>query len=291
MEHPHLLSGTYITSKLDLDRALALYSHHSTDKGRVYGRLALSEGVIRQEQLLNWATAINPRFWPLTVRAGLQKVDQACRMIGRSMMIGDIKDCSRHLRFLVPFLFNDLTPAVGRKMIGLLKKRILNSLLPSRKVGVFLLQHMSEQAPNPSSRVTLADDLDCLGQRRVRLDWQLSAIDIRTLIRGQQIVDEELRRAGLGRLEIEMEKEVPPPDLHGGWHHMGTTRMHSDPKLGVVNEHCLVHGMNNLFIAGPSTFPTSGYANPTLTIVALAIRLADHIKRLMAPPSLTTSAR
>ena len=65
----------------------------------------------------------------------------------------------------------------------------------------------------------------------------------------------------------------------GGWHHMGTTRMHVDPKQGVVDKNCRVHGISNLFIAGPSVFPTGGYANPSLTIVALAVRLADHIKR------------
>ncbi len=60
---------------------------------------------------------------------------------------------------------------------------------------------------------------------------------------------------------------------------MGTTRMHNDPKKGVVDENCGVHGIHNLFIAGPSVFPTGGYANPILTIVALSIRLTDHIKK------------
>lgn len=284
MEHPHLTSGTYITSKLHLEQTLALYSFPPSDNGRTYGRFALSEETLRKEQLLNWTVSISPKFWPLTVRAGLQKVDQTCRMIGNAVVRGNFRDCGRHLKFLVPFVFNEVSAAVGRKMIGLLRRRVLNYLFASRKVGFFSLQHMSEQAPNPSSRVTLSEELDCFGQRQVKLDWRLSAIDIRTLLRGQQILDEELQRAGLGRLEIEMEGEgeVSPPDLHGGWHHMGTTRMHHSPKQGVVNEHCLVHGINNLFIAGPSTFPTGGYANPTLTIVALAIRLADHIKQRMA---------
>ena len=62
---------------------------------------------------------------------------------------------------------------------------------------------------------------------------------------------------------------------------MGTTRMNVDPKKGVVDENCRVHSVPNLFIAGPSVFPTGGYANPALTIVALSIRLADYVKRLM----------
>jgi choline dehydrogenase-like flavoprotein len=66
------------------------------------------------------------------------------------------------------------------------------------------------------------------------------------------------------------------------WHHMGTTRMHDDPKQGVVDRNCQVHGIDNLFIAGSSVFPTGGYNTPTLTIVALALRLADHLKAEMA---------
>ena len=67
-------------------------------------------------------------------------------------------------------------------------------------------------------------------------------------------------------------------DLQGGYHHMGTTRMADDPKEGVVDRDCRVHGIANLYIAGSSVFPTGGYANPTLTIVALALRMADHLK-------------
>jgi choline dehydrogenase-like flavoprotein len=77
-----------------------------------------------------------------------------------------------------------------------------------------------------------------------------------------------------------MKNESPPSDLHGGYHHMGTTRMHMDSKKGVVDENCRVHGISNLFIAGPSVFPTGGYANPVLTIIALAVRLSDHLKYL-----------
>jgi choline dehydrogenase-like flavoprotein len=82
-------------------------------------------------------------------------------------------------------------------------------------------------------------------------------------------------------LVIDLKDESPPRDLHGGWHHMGTTRMHVDSAKGVVDRNCLIHGMSNLFISGPSVFPTGGYANPVLTIVALSIRLADHLKEQM----------
>jgi choline dehydrogenase-like flavoprotein len=161
-------------------------------------------------------------------------------------------------------------------------KALFRKMGVKRKIKAFHLNHMSEQLPNPASRVVLSDECDALGKRRADLDWRLSPLDMRTIIRAQEIIDEELRRAGLGRLHIEMQSETPPPHLTGGWHHMGTTRMNSDPKKGVVDKHSRVHGIDNLFIAGPSVFPTSGYANPVLTIIALTLRLADHVKSRVA---------
>lgn len=281
MEHPHLQSGTYLTTKIDIDRAAALYEHHTSRVGRGYGRLALSEGVLRQEQLLNWCVSIEQNMLGVSVRGGLTKIFETSKKLGKSFIRGNLTDCRWHINNLLPFLFNDLTPSIARKTMSLIRKRALNYISSSRRTGMFSLHHMSEQAPNPNSRVSLSDEKDCFGQQRVKLNWQLSPLDVWRLLRSQQIFDEELRRAGLGRLDIEMTSEIHPLGLSGGWHHMGTTRMHRNSQCGVVNEDCRIHGMRNVFIAGPSTFPTSGYANPTLTIVALAIRLADHLKGIM----------
>jgi choline dehydrogenase-like flavoprotein len=150
--------------------------------------------------------------------------------------------------------------------------------------GVFKLYNRTEQAPNPESRVTIYDERDRLGVNRVRLNWNLQPIDKRSIRRAQEVIGQELGRAGLGRLQAELDDDDTtwPPGLTGGNHHMGTTRMSTDPKQGVVDENCRVHGISNLFIAGSSVFSTSGHANPTLTIVALAVRLADHIKKIMS---------
>ncbi|NJD56940.1 MAG: GMC family oxidoreductase [Nitrospirae bacterium] len=160
-------------------------------------------------------------------------------------------------------------------------EKILRHVKGVRKIEGFALNHMSEQAPNPDSRIMLSNETDALGQRRIKLDWRLTASDMRTIRRAQQIIDEELQLAGLGRLHVEMRDDSVPQHITGGWHHMGTTRMHSDPAKGVVDGQCRVHGIANLFIAGPSVFPTCGYANPVLTIVALAARLGDHLKKYM----------
>lgn len=136
-----------------------------------------------------------------------------------------------------------------------------------------------EQVPNPDSRVTLMEETDRLGLRKARLDWKLSEQDVRSIRRSMEIVAEEIGATGLGKVRIVMDDTDEWPPTRGGDHHLGTTRMHDDPKRGVVDRDCRVHGLDNLFMAGSSVYPTSGYANPTFTITALAARLADHLKQ------------
>jgi choline dehydrogenase-like flavoprotein len=141
----------------------------------------------------------------------------------------------------------------------------------------------AEAAPDPNSRVRLGDQLDALGMPRIALDWRLTEQDKRSLLAGYQAVALELGRTGLGRLQIadwltEGDNSWSPT-LEGGHHHLGTTRMSQDPGQGVVDPSSRVHGIANLYVAGGSVFPTSGSANPTLTIVALALRLAEHLKQ------------
>jgi choline dehydrogenase-like flavoprotein len=154
--------------------------------------------------------------------------------------------------------------------------------LPHRP-RVFALMTWSEQAPNAESRVTLDDERDTLGTPRVRLDWRLGEIDKHTVRRGHRMIAEDLGRSGMARFKLTLtdDPEFSKRTL-GGRHHMGTTRMHPDPKRGVVDANGAVHGVPNLLIAGSSVFPTSGSANPTLTIVALALRMADHLKKALA---------
>lgn len=139
-----------------------------------------------------------------------------------------------------------------------------------------------EQVPNPDSRITLQEDKDELGQAKIDLKWQMSELDKKTIREAQQIIGNELGRSQIGRLQIPdwvMEDNNQWPDfLVGGWHHMGTTRMSDHPNQGVVDAQCRVHGVDNLYIGGSSVFTTSGTANPTLTIVALSLRLAEHLK-------------
>ena len=233
---------------------------------------------MRRERMLNYSLFIRPSFRPrgTAKKRALAQGTDAIRALASALRRGDVDELNRHLSTLFP-VAGDLSIAAYRRAM-----RLMNKLLQLRRFEVFLLNHMVEQAPNPDSRVVLIHERDPFGQNRVCLDWRLSPIDIRSIMRAQQIIDEDLQRSGLGRLQTALKDETPPPDLHGGWHHMGTTRMHVDPKKGVVDENCKVHGISNLYIAGPSVFPTCGCANPVLTIVALTARLADNIKKIMA---------
>lgn len=145
----------------------------------------------------------------------------------------------------------------------------------------------AEQAPNPNSRVTLGDEKDALGMPKIKLDWQLSWQDKATVSALCEICDKEFRRLGIGHVEpadwlSERSNQWPvDPTVSkhpiGGYHHMGTTRMSADPRYGVVDDQCGVHNYDNLFIAGSSTFATGGWANPTLTLLALTHRLGEHL--------------
>jgi choline dehydrogenase-like flavoprotein len=140
-----------------------------------------------------------------------------------------------------------------------------------------------DSVPNPDSRVTLSDRRDALGMPRVRLDWRLEALDYHSARRALEIVGAEVGRAGIGRVRVTLDDPSKwPEDLAGGYHHMGTTRMSNDPHRGVVNRNGRVHGVRNLFVAGSSVFPTAGSGTPTLTIVALALRLAERLKRALS---------
>jgi choline dehydrogenase-like flavoprotein len=151
-------------------------------------------------------------------------------------------------------------------------------------IEAFSMQCRSETSPNPDSRVMLSEERDALGVPRVKLDWRLTDLDKRTLRKTFEVLGQEIGRTDRGRIQIrdwllEDDPFGSPNSLAaGGWHHMGTARMHDDPKQGVVDANCTVHGLANLHVAGSAAFTTSGTANPTLTLIALSLRLSDHLK-------------
>jgi choline dehydrogenase-like flavoprotein len=155
----------------------------------------------------------------------------------------------------------------------------LHLLRTRRRTASYRLEHIVEASPDPQSRVLLDHERDALGMPRARLQWRPGAQQKRTIAVAQQLIGAEFARLGLGRVEAAALPEQGWPDaMQWVWHHLGTTRMHDDPRQGVVDADCRVHGLANLYVAGSSVFPTAGTDAPTLTIVALALRLAEHLR-------------
>jgi choline dehydrogenase-like flavoprotein len=152
-----------------------------------------------------------------------------------------------------------------------------------RQAAEFSLGCGVEPEPNPDSRVTLISERDALGVRRVHVDWKLTKGPMESYKRTMTTLGRQLTASGAGMLRWHEKTEREWPD-NAKWasHNIGTTRMADDPAAGVVDAQCRVHGMGNLYVAGSSVFPTAGASNPTLTIVALALRLAEHLKSQFA---------
>jgi choline dehydrogenase-like flavoprotein len=243
MEHVHFPSGTLRLAD-PRPAQVALYRA----KGPAVARLFLPAAVQARERLLNASIALDPGV--VGVRGRLAR---ALRAAGEG---------------------------VRRRVRGLAGRDGRLGPCGPRARGLSL-HYTLEQAPNPGSRVTLAAERDALGLRRARLEWRMTALEPETFRRCRHLLDEALRRTAIGWIEADRDERGdvwPPPPLQGRrGHHMGTTRMSPDPRRGVVDAHCRVHGVANLYVAGSSVFPTAGAGTPTLTILALALRLADHI--------------
>jgi choline dehydrogenase-like flavoprotein len=166
-----------------------------------------------------------------------------------------------------------------------LAQRKFPSVILRNRSNRFSLEMHAEQIPRPDSRVTLAERRDALGMPQLRVDWRYSPEDIESVDRMLQLIAQEFERTGAGTLEYDrgrLEEDLMRFGAYGG-HHIGTARMGTDVRTSVVNTDCQVHSVRNLFIAGSAVFPTSSQANPTLTLVALALRLGKHLSRRLAP--------
>jgi choline dehydrogenase-like flavoprotein len=272
MEHPALFSCDFVPSDPALFDRMGFYDVHPANGAMIGGRLALTEALMRQEQLLNVSVTLFPalRGERSAARTALRKLRghfhdkmlsvETLRLLGKTAFgIGGLLGYGyrRFVRGDRPVL--DGWSRLAEK--------------PGRFGSFEAIMHL-EQTPDPENRVMLGTERDALGLPKVELHWRWSARDEANALRAREIFAQEFERASLGRLVIR-ERVALHSSVH---HHMGATRMHRDPRKGVVDENCRVHGVSNLFVAGSSIFPTGGYANPTLTLVALALRLADHLQ-------------
>jgi choline dehydrogenase-like flavoprotein len=181
-------------------------------------------------------------------------------------------------------------PEAAREAVSFLYRRYaaeprLPGFFIRNKARRYAFFYHAEQAANLTSTVSLTEARDALGMPRLKIDLRYSELDVSSVITGHQIIDRNLRDAGLGRLEYHLPEEERAArvwdQMTDGYHQIGTVRMAADAAHGVVDVDGRVHGTANLFVAGSAVFPTSGQANPTLLIAALSARLAAHIARLL----------
>jgi choline dehydrogenase-like flavoprotein len=281
MEHPHARGGR-IVGRAEW-RWLSAFAKRRINGIEISPSITPAESLQRREGLLNSALTVAVRqpeggSYSLAKRAYLHvKHRTAPTRTGRSLW-----KASKQLVRGYTGLTGPLHPWMMKRLNGLDLALVIRA----------------EQAPNPDSRVVLTGEKDALGMPRAALDWKLSAIDVDSVTGLVAALDRESRRLGLGQVEPAnwlgnpakhwVSDELVSAHPIGGFHHMGTTRMAADPRRGVTDGWGRVHGIPNLHIAGSSLFPTGGWANPTLTILALALRTADRIsgELLSARPGL-----
>lgn len=293
MDHPRLLIGNmrfrpqWLRNKLYDIRFHHLNRAVSANGTPVAAQLNIAPELQRREGLLNariWLSSIFPGEGTAAAEALVRMKHRLhAKVYPHHSFLGDLITMARQ-----PVNTMNFIAARKLRAVGFLKE------MQSQLIKEAQFQMSCEPFPDPDSRVTLADDRDRLGMPRVRVNWRLGDQVKRTFDRSLAIVADELASAGVG----EVTPDAPllgrewPAALEGSWHHIGTTRMHDSPKQGVVDRHCRIHGMSNMYIAGSSVFPTAGADSPTFTLVALSLRLADHIAmqlRAYTNPGLETS--
>jgi len=281
MEHPHLHSGWFIPKDPRAFDGFTFYRWHAMRDLPFEGYATLTDDIIRRERLPNYCTTIIPeeKYWRRHFSTGIPALNR----IRAAISSGQIPDqFGQELYTAIADLPNIIhcgVDKIKRDLLGVSTHKV--SGFDGLGMRNYRLNQMSEQVPNPESRVYLSREHDRFGQAKLELNWQLTRQDINGIFRAQEVLDRAFRKDHIGFVLQEEREDTIPRYLQGGYHHMGTTRMHDNPKRGVVDANCKVHGVSNLHVAGSSVFPTSGCYNPTLTIGALALRLSDHIQYIL----------
>jgi choline dehydrogenase-like flavoprotein len=279
MDHPVVSAATFFLTDPSID--LGLYhpgpaiTGPSGETPVAYAYLKLSDSMLRQHGLNNIRAPII-RTSRLNASDGVESFHILNRALGAAEWPDDL---GGHIGKIV----RDIDMVIE----GISRKAFNTKLFDSANDMHFLYSDtMIEQRPEPSNRITLSSERDRLGMRKGVIEWNLADADKDNLRRCLEIIAREFGRSGLGRVRIAGEQagRTFGELLSYGDHHMGTTRAHLNPRHGVVDGNLKVHGVGNLYLAGSSVFPTGGHVPPTLTIVALAIRMAQHLRQQLERP-------
>ena len=274
MDHPRAVHGTVkLTKKISLNHTLGL----PVSGGKMQLAYGLDNELQEKEELLNSYLSLEPNYSSF-VRDFYKGFIKLMKRLLRKGYSGKRLDFKKEQVADVPEMIYLLTPK------EILPHSVYYTYYKLSRIArkfVSKLTHLtivsySDQDLLTDSRVYLGEEKDKLGMRKLVLDWKISERSLKSSLRLIQLLDEHLKKHDLGYVEdgVNELKELPFTDAS---HHIGTTRMSIDPAEGVVDPDCKVHGIKNLYVAGSSVFPTAGHANPTFTIAAMALRLADHL--------------
>jgi len=282
MDHPRAVFGRIrLTRKIDLDHMLGM----PVTGGKMQLGIGLSDKIQAKEGLLNSYLSLEPTY-SIGNMQFYQTFVKLMKRLLRKGYSGKRFDFKTREIADVPELIYLLTPKelLPHFMYYSYYKysRFVKRLVA--KLSHLSIVNYSEQEAIKESRVYLGIEKDKLGMPKLTLDWRVSDRSLKSSLRLMELLDEHFRRHDAGHIEADLTeiKRLPYTDAS---HHLGTTRMSTDPNGGVVDINCRVHGIDNLYVAGSSVFPTAGHANPTLTIAAMSMRLADHLKTRPNLPS------
>jgi choline dehydrogenase-like flavoprotein len=273
MEHPRLLSGDiHFSREWSRNKLYDIKYHYMNSAVAAQGvhiaaQLALTPETLEKERLLNARICFCSEF-PGEGSQGAQALFRCKQALLSKDQPG--------------WRLRDDVMTMVKEPLNTFAYGFTRLFHPRAMIKKVSFQVIIEPAPNPDSRVSLSStQKDALGMPRVEVDWRLDTQVRRTADRSLALIASELRQTGIAHVNLDPSMELhdwpATMEPEGTWHHMGTTRMHSDEKQGVVDADCKVHGLANLYIAGSSVFPTAGANFPTITITALALRLAEHV--------------
>jgi len=272
MDHPRTMFGRV---RLADGARLSLLGGRPLRDGRVQLGVGMSERWQAEAGLLNPYATLEAEVSQYTADT-YQSFVQTMKVLLRRGYAGRRRDWRRRRLERIPGMIYLLTPReLAPHWIYRAHRIVRERFGPPPGGDRRVVVYFCEQPPDPSSRVTLGRERDALGVERLVLDWRIDPSVTESVLRLQELLAARLEAAGIGTLE----PGEGEPRYTDASHHLGTTRMSSSPRAGVVDPDCRVHGIANLYVAGSSVFPTGGHKNPTLTLLALALRLADHLVR------------
>jgi choline dehydrogenase-like flavoprotein len=268
MDHPRAVFGRiHVPAGADLP----LLRGRPLRDGKLQLGIGLSVERQRHEGLLNHYVTLEEQTSGYA-EASYQSVVQVMKVALRRGHAGSRWNLARARMAEIPEMIYLLSPKELMPHAAYRAYVALRDFAPNRRgPKTYVAVYFCEQPPEPESRVSLSRDVDRLGLPRLKFHWHIGDSVRESVLRLQQLLGRQLERSRTGRLESS-DGELQFTDAS---HHMGTTRMAASPTEGVVDTDCSVHGISNLYIAGSSVFPCAGHANPTLTLVALCLRLCE----------------